>query len=146
MKKQTEKELEIEASRLLSTGKLRRTKGRTEVVKVLLRERKPMSHADIMRSLKGKSFDRVSVYRCLARFLEAGLVHKAYISDRNDMFELADRCGEDYCHPHFSCTVCKETTCLTEVTVPVLRNLGKGYVSSRQKIYIEGICPKCSGK
>jgi len=146
MQKRTEKELEAEALKLLSDNKLRRTSGRIELLKVLMRKRKPMSHSDIMRALKGKRFDRVSVYRCLGRFLEAGLVHKAYISDRNDMFELADRCGEDYCHPHFSCTVCKETTCLTEVSVPVLKNLGPGYVSSRQKIYIEGVCPECSGK
>jgi Fur family ferric uptake transcriptional regulator len=146
MAKGSEKELETEAIRLLGATKLRRTRGRIQLLKALLRERKPMSHADIMRRLEGERFDRVSVYRCLSKFLEAGLVHKAYISDRNDMFELADRCGEDYCHPHFSCTVCKETTCLTDVSVPVMRNLGKGFVASRQKIYIEGVCPRCSGK
>ena len=146
MRKSLKDAVEQKAIKLLEEHKLRRTKNRLEVLKALIGQNKPLAHSDIMSRLKGKRFDRVSVYRCLQRFVEKGIVHKAYISDRNDMFEIADRCGEDYCHPHFSCRVCKETICMNDICVPVIRNLGKGFIPSRQKIFIEGTCPKCSDR
>ena len=134
------------AKELLRANRLRCTAGRMEVLAILIRATKPLSHGDIMKRLSRKKFDRVSVYRCLDRFVRRDIVHKAYVSGRNDMFEIAAHCGEDYCHPHFICRRCKETFCMTQVSVPVLRNLGGGFIPKRQKIYIEGICPDCGGK
>jgi len=134
------------AKGLLGANGLRRTRGRIEVLAILIGAPKPLSHNDIMERLSGKKFDRVSVYRCLERFVANDIVHKAYVSGRNDMFEIASHCGEDYCHPHFLCRGCKETFCLTDVSVPVLKNLGGGFVPMRQKIYIEGLCSGCAGK
>ena len=134
------------AKELLQASGLRRTKGRIEVLAILIKATKPLSHNDIMKRLAGRIFDRVSVYRCLDRFVAGDIVHKAYVAGRNDMFEIASRCGEDYCHPHFLCRRCKETFCMMEVSVPVLKNLGGGFVPIRQQIHIEGLCPECGGK
>jgi Fe2+ or Zn2+ uptake regulation protein len=59
-------------------------------------------------------------------------------------FELADHCSEKQCHPHFTCTNCGVTHCLTDISMPIARIAGKGFVISRQQVRLEGLCPACA--
>ena len=88
--------------------------------------------------------DRVSIYRALEAFVEKGLVHRAFVDDRTWLYETADRCGEDHCHPHFTCRVCGRVQCLVTVEVPIIKDMGPGFVAERQQIHISGLCPACS--
>jgi Fe2+ or Zn2+ uptake regulation protein len=59
-------------------------------------------------------------------------------------FELANRCTEKQCHPHFTCTNCGVTHCLTDITLPLAQVSRKGFVISRQQVRLEGLCPACA--
>lgn len=125
---------------------LRATEGRKAVLRVLLASRRPLTQQDIFDRLAAGTMDRVSVYRALHRFAEAGIVHRAYVNERTWCFETADRCSHDHCHAHFTCRQCGQTTCMEDVVVPLARGVSKGFVAERQKVLIEGLCPKCAGR
>jgi Fur family ferric uptake transcriptional regulator len=114
------------------------------VLGALLGARKPQTADQIAAKLSRPAADRVTVYRTLEAFLEAGLVHKAFIDERTWHFELAHNCTESQCHPHFTCTDCGDTNCLTEISLPLAKSPGKGFVIRRQRVQLEGLCPKCN--
>ena len=84
------------------------------------------------------------MYRTLESLVEAGLVHRAFMQNRAWHFELADHCTEKQCHPHFTCTNCGVTSCLTEISLPMATIPHKGFIISRQQVRLEGLCPACA--
>ena len=131
------------AEELLRSARLRRTAPRIAVMSVLLGAAKPITQDQIALKLGPDAPDKVTIYRILESFLSTGLVHKAYTRQRTWYFELAHNCTENQCHPHFTCTSCGETHCLPEVSLP-LANTSKGFAISRQRVQLEGLCPKCN--
>jgi len=133
----------LKAEELLRSAKLRRTAPRMAVLSVLLGAAKPMTQNQIAVKLGPDAPDKVTIYRILESFLNACLVHKAFLRQRTWHFELAHNCTENQCHPHFTCTSCGDTYCLPEVSLP-LANTSKGFTISRQRVQLEGLCPKCN--
>ncbi len=134
----------LKARELLSSVNLRRTKPRTSILCVLLGAVKPLTQEKIAVKLGGEAPDKVTIYRTLETFVDADLVHKAYLRERTWHFELAHNCTENQCHPHFTCTDCGETHCLTEVSIPLAATVKKGFAVSHQRVQLEGLCPKCN--
>ena len=130
---------EIKAS--IRFAGLRVTKIRARVLEFLRRGRRPVSHAEIMISLQ--SADKVTIYRTLSVLSDAGLVHRTFTGDRTALYESADRCGKFHCHPHFTCRACGLTKCLNSAHVPLIKGVGRGFKLERQRVHIEGLCPKC---
>ncbi len=113
-------------------------------LKVLIQSEHPVSRGDILDSLEDRSPDKTTVYRILERFCEKGIVHKAYVDKRAWEYELADKCTDRQCHPHFKCTNCGKVTCLFDVHAPLVQGLGDEFIFQRQMTMIEGIGPECS--
>ena len=134
----------IKAQELLSSVHLRRTRPRTSILCVLLGAVKPLSREKIAVKLGGGAPDKVTIYRTLETFVDSGLVHKAYLRKRAWHFELAHNCTEKQCHPHFTCTKCGATYCLTDVSIPLASTVNKGFTITRQRVQLEGLCPKCN--
>lgn len=129
---------------LLSSANLRRTKQRIAILSVLLGSRKPRTAEQITAKLAPAAPNKVTIYRVLECFLETGLVHKAFLTERAWHFELAHNCTQSRCHPHFTCRKCGATKCLVGVSAPLVRGLEKGFILQRQQIRLEGICPACA--
>jgi Fur family ferric uptake transcriptional regulator len=132
------------AAALLGSLKLRRTGPRMAVLAALLGSRKPQTAEQIRAKLRPPTPNRVTIYRALESFVEAGLVHRAFLDERTWHFELAHNCTETQCHPHFTCKKCGLTRCLVGVSVPVVKGLKKGFITHRQQIWLEGLCPACA--
>jgi len=132
------------ARNLLASAGLRITVPRLAVLEVLLRARKPQTANQIGIKLGGTSPNKVTIYRVLESLLEAGLVHKVFLRQRAWHFEPADNCTETQCHPHFTCTSCEKTHCLTEITLPMAKTPHKGFAIRHQRVQLEGLCPKCN--
>lgn len=128
---------------MLAQVGLRRTPRRLGLLSLLLGARRPMSHLEVHRALGRGVADRVSIYRALEAFVEKGLVHRVFAAGRARLYETADRCGDDHCHPHFTCRTCGQVTCLVKVVVPVAKSISGGYVAERQRVLITGVCPQC---
>lgn len=132
-----------EIDTLLSSANLRRTSPRIAVLNVLLRARTPQTARQIIAKLPSPAPDKVTIYRTLETLVSTGLVHKAFMQKKNWHFELSHNCTENQCHPHFTCTSCGATHCLTEISLPMAKSPYKGFIVSRQRTQLEGICPKC---
>lgn len=129
---------------MLKTAGLYCTPGRVAVLQVLLKAGKPLSHHEVARRSGPGHFDKVTIYRTLESLLKVGLVHNAFVDKRARHFELAHHCTEHQCHPHFTCTSCGDTHCLTEISVPMAKSPPKGFIIHRQQVRLEGLCPACS--
>ena len=132
------------ARNLLASAGLRVTVPRLAVLAVLLRVRKPQTANQIGIKLGANGPNKVTIYRVLESLLEAGFVHKAFLRRRTWHFEPADNCTETQCHPHFTCTSCGRTHCLTEISLPMAKTPHKGFAIHYQRVQLEGLCPKCN--
>jgi len=142
MKAETSRRIED----LLHSANLRRTGPRAAILNVLLRAGKPLTQGQIAANLGASIPNKVTIYRTLESFCKTGLVHKAFMHKRAWHFELADRCTEIQCHPHFTCKRCGVVRCLVGLSVSIVEGLKKGFVIHRQQIRLEGLCPRCVGK
>lgn len=137
-------EIEQKIENLLSSANLRRTGPRAAVLSVLLGARKPQTAHQIAARLAPAGPNKVTIYRTLESFFSAGLVHKVFLQQRCWYFELSHNCTENQCHPHFTCTSCGDMHCLTEISLPMAKSPYEGFIISRQRIQLEGLCPKCN--
>lgn len=142
MKSETSKRIEM----LLRSVDLRRTGPRVSILSVLMRAGRPLTQEEIASKLGSAVANKVTIYRVLERFCKAGLVHKAFMQKRAWHFELADRCTESQCHPHFTCKKCGVVSCLVDLPVSIVKGVKKGFVIHRQRVQLEGLCPRCVGK
>ncbi len=135
-------EVEVRARKMLSAAGLRCTPGRMGIIEALMGGGGPMSEQQILDEMGKTGLNKTTVYRAIHSFVENGIVHQAYIKDRTAFFELGHRCGHRQCHPHFTCTQCGKTECLPETHLPLAEVAG-GFKVTRQKVELEGLCPKC---
>ena len=145
------------ARQMLKDTKLYCTEPRLAILQVLMQTGRPLRQDQIARQLaqnprRGlarlgsprRAMNKVTVYRTLESLIEVGLVHRAFTYQRAWYFELADHCTEHQCHPHFTCTHCGVTQCLTDIMLPMAKISQKGFVVSRQQVRLEGLCPACA--
>ena len=135
---------EIKALELLKENGLYITDCRVSIMKTLIDSQYPMTQDDISSKIGKNKFDKVTIYRTLESFIESGIAHKVFLQDRIWHFELAENCTENQCHPHFTCTSCGKTHCLTEMQMPMAKSPYRGFVIKHQKVQLEGYCPKCN--
>ena len=135
---------EEKARQLLEAVKLRQTSQRIAVLTTLMNSSKPLTQDQITDRLGQKAPNKVTIYRVLEKLFDAGLVHRAFLSQRTWHYELSHNFSEKQCHPHFRFTDCGDTHWLTEVTLPMAASPNNGFVFQRQQVRLEGICPKCN--
>jgi len=136
--------LDLQARKLLKAAKLYCTDCRVAILKALMKARKPLTQEQIAQRLGRRRLDKVTIYRTLGSLLQTGAVHKAFVNERAQYFELADNCSESQCHPHFTCTRCGVTHCLTGMLLPMARSPYKGFIIRHQQVRLEGLCPGCT--
>lgn len=132
------------AKEILKAKNLNCTASQIAVLEILFAAERPISREDLLEKLGNQCPDRVTAYRILEKFCQAGLVHKAYLQKKARYYELAHHCGEKQCHPHFICNGCGQTFCLTDSSLPMIKGLKKGFVVQKQQVRIDGLCPVCS--
>ncbi len=132
------------ARQMLKRAKLYCTDARIAILRALIETARPLRQDQISSQSAKATFNKVTVYRTLESLVEAGLVHRAFTQNRAWHFELADHCTEHQCHPHFTCTSCGVTHCLTDISLPMAKVADRGFVISRQQVRLEGLCPSCA--
>ncbi len=136
--------LNSKARQMLRAAGLYCTEPRIAILTVLLDAPRPVRQDQIGERLTEKAMNKVTIYRTLASLVKAGLVHRAFMQKRAWHFELADHCSETQCHPHFTCSNCGRTHCLTGFSMPMAPSPYKGFVIQHQQVRLEGLCPECA--
>lgn len=134
--------LNAQAKDMLKAADLYCTKARMSVIKALLQVNRPVTQDQVTQRLDG-TFDRVTIYRTLDSLTRANLVHKVFLDERASHYELAHHCSKTQCHPHFTCSACGQTHCLTDLAIPLAPSPHKGFLIQRQQVRLEGLCPTC---
>src|SRR5690554_2378501 len=100
---------------ILKDNNFRNTKLRHAVLSLLLRSGQSLSHQELSKQIR-ISFDRVSLFRTLTSFEEAGIIHK--IMDLNGIANYAysqkNKTESLECQTHFICLNCDMIICLDE--------------------------------
>jgi Fur family ferric uptake transcriptional regulator len=133
-----------QAKMLLKTAGFNITKAQIFIIQELLKAKGPLSRKELVQKLGKNCPDKITVYRIMEKFCMENLVHKAFLKGRAWKYELAHNCSEKQCHPHFTCVNCGETFCLTNLSLPLIKGLKKGFVFHRQQVRVDGLCSSCS--
>ena len=129
--------------KLLEQHGVKATPNRVLVARELAAAGRPLSLMELESLLE--TIDKSSIFRTLAVFKEAHLVHALEDTGDGVRYELCYASGEhdDDLHVHFHCTVCHKTYCLHDVPIPPVE-VPNGYKIQSSSYLIHGICPDCS--
>lgn len=129
--------------KLLEQHGVKATPNRLLVARELAAAGRPLSLMELESLLE--TIDKSSIFRTLAVFKEAHLVHALEDTGDGVRYELCHASGEhdDDLHVHFHCTVCHKTYCLHDVPIPPVE-VPNGYKIQSSSYLIHGICPDCS--
>ena len=129
------------------------TRVRVGCLALAMRAGAPLTREDFTRSGPGRRIDRVTLYRTLRRFEEAGLLRRER-SPGGDEIWCLERCEHGFreCpgHMHFECRSCGRVECVRTAPARVKRALGRlfegrGLPVEGARIEAWGLCRSCSG-
>lgn len=89
--------------------------------------------------------DRTTLFRTLKTFEKKGILHSIQESNTTKYFLCEKECHENHHHDkhlHFHCTVCNETTCLTQIDFSDVK-LPANYQFDTFRFLAHGTCEKC---
>jgi len=138
-------EYQTTARSLLRSASLRVTPVRLAVLGHLLKYGRPVSHADLWRRKKIRSFNRVTVYRTLLTLQSRTIVHAVQGTDGVWRY-CAHALSREHCpgnHPHFVCKKCRRMSCLLGQTMPYVE-VPEGTVVEAKQFVVYGICAECA--
>ncbi len=95
--------------------------------------------------------DRVTVYRTLSTFVDAGIAHRVDPGDRVFRFGLTDHAhcdgdDHDHEHPHLVCDACGVVQCLDDAVVTIQPRRGAAGTwrqIRQQQVTLHGTCQSC---
>ncbi len=124
---------------------LKATPARLGVMQVLNGSHMAYSHSEL--ELLFAKMDRVTLYRILKDFEDAGLVHKIVDMGGVTRFALCshscpDEQHEDN-HVHFSCESCHKMFCLEKVHAPSIK-IPQGFKVAGLQTLVYGLCETCN--
>ena len=125
---------------------LRVTDTRVAVLDLLHGSDKALSQGDVERALPDQA-DRVTLFRVLQAFEEAGLAHR--VMDTQGVARYAScaaTCSSGHhhdVHAHFRCTDCGGIYCLEAVPLPQVK-VPKGFRLKDSHLELEGSCKACA--
>lgn len=123
---------------------LKATPVRLKALELLCGSNQAFTHTDLERTLD--KVDRITLYRVLKDFEEAGIVHKVMDLDGVTRYGVCrDTCPHATHvdeHAHFSCGVCHKVYCLEKSATPSV-NLPAGFRPSAIQTMVHGTCRNC---
>lgn len=99
------------------------------------------SYADIKAVLK-EATDKSTLYRNLAAFEEAGLIHSVNDHTGVTKYAFGKSPIQGAEHAHFVCESCETVYCMKELT-PSAFDVPKGFKTKKVQTIIRGICANC---
>jgi Fe2+ or Zn2+ uptake regulation protein len=141
----TEKRLG-QALKTLRSHRLRVTKPRRAILRLLIAQHGPFTIEEIHRGVSETECDLVTVYRCLATLQTAGLVRQCDFGDGIQRFEFS--AGDHAHHHHIICTRCRGVQTLNACIAAELEEMvrQRGYSNVTHSMEFFGICPRCRGR
>lgn len=90
--------------------------------------------------------DKSTLFRTLKTFEDKGIIHKVDDGTGIVKYGLCSEtcnCLKEDQHFHFHCEKCKETYCLSSMSIPELE-LPSQFVLKQVNLVLKGVCPNCN--
>lgn len=130
----------------LRSHSLRPTKVRRVLMKCFMESEHALDYPELDR-LTDSALDKVTIYRNLGSFRDAGLIHEINDGDGPLKYALCQGgCSHDQHadeHLHFKCDKCERVYCLEDSVLPEFR-LPAGFIPRELKVIVSGNCAKCA--
>lgn len=130
---------------LLRHHGLRATALRLDLLRVLRASERALTQQELEAMLKVEA-DRVSIFRSLNAFEEAGVVHRVLDGRGTSCFaRCGTSCGHGHhndTHAHFHCNDCGHVYCLEPVELPTV-SLPRGFKLAKSHLELDGTCKAC---
>ena len=128
---------------LLEHHGVKPTANRLLIARALKDAERPLSLMELETRLE--TIDKSNVFRALAAFRDAHLVHVLEDAGEGVRYELCrsrHHGHDDDVHVHFYCTKCHRTYCLEDTPVPPV-HVPEGYQTESVSYLVKGVCPQC---
>ena len=126
---------------LLVENKLKRTKLRLALLDLFIQSPKAQSYIDLQEQL-GKTIDKSSLYRNLAAFQKADLIHSITDDSGMSKYAFGPYPGNGKEHPHFVCERCKTVYCMEEILHDAIP-MPQGFQLKKVQTIVKGLCADC---
>ena len=134
----------------LTTKKLRKTKARQSILKILSKEKDRAFSAEELHKACNSvlHIDLSTVYRTMHTLAESGMVTKSVHHDGKAYFQLAEIQGAEHHHR----IVCSKCNASADIAVCPLHDLEDqimsetGFVMTSHSIELTGLCPSCKAQ
>lgn len=117
---------------------------REALMKVLMKQKSPLSVEEITVKLKGTDFDQATLFRSLKKFADAEIISQIDLGEGFLRFEYS--CTEHGHHHHVMCSGCKKITilpfCIPKKFEEFLEKAG--YTNITHRMDFTGLCASCS--
>ncbi|MAT70279.1 MAG: Fur family transcriptional regulator [Planctomycetaceae bacterium] len=131
---------------LLRESGLRATAARVSILQHLAKQRRPVSHAEVVDALGPLGFDQSTIFRGLQELADASILTRLELGDQIRRFELRKTAGTDALeHPHFMCVDCGAVACLDgfSVTISPSRGRRRQKLGEITEVLLRGHCGEC---
>ncbi|MGV3636954.1 MAG: Fur family transcriptional regulator [Flavobacteriales bacterium] len=136
----------MDVSDVLRRKGFRVTALRTELLTLLQRSDRALTQVEVEDRLNAE-VDRVTVFRALNAFEEAGIVHRVLDGSGTSCFAAcASECEHGHhkdAHAHFHCRTCGSVYCLPTVEMPPVK-VPRGFKVEQGQLELLGICKACA--
>ncbi|MFT3884017.1 MAG: transcriptional repressor [Flavobacteriales bacterium] len=130
---------------VLRHHRLRVTALRLDLMRLLRTSDHALTQQELEDGLRVQA-DRVSVFRSLNAFEEAGVVHRVMDGRGTRCFaRYGADCGHGHhndAHAHFRCHACGHVYCMAPVDLPAV-SLPRGFKVTASHLELEGTCKAC---
>ncbi|MBL7954763.1 MAG: transcriptional repressor [Flavobacteriales bacterium] len=119
---------------------------RTELLTLLQHSDRALTQVEVEGQLT-TDVDRVTVFRALNAFEEAGIVHRVLDGAGTSCFAAcASDCEHGHhkdAHAHFHCRACGSVFCLPTVEMPAVK-VPRGFKVEQGQLELQGTCKACA--
>ncbi len=127
---------------ILQKHHLKSTKLRNAVLNALIASDKGLSNQDFAAAIDF-DYDRVTLFRVLNAFEEAGILHKLIDNNGNENYAYNRSTRH---HAHFVCNACNRIYCMSgDVNLQYLQ-IPEGFEIDATDIKVRGLCADCARK
>ncbi len=131
---------------VMRKARLRITRPRQVLLRILIQEHGPFTMEELRRKMHKEACNLVTVYRCLDKLEESGLVKRCDFGDGICRYEFSGDVSHH--HHHIICKHCRKVEMLDGCLVAELEKLvrERGYAEVGHSLEFFGICPVCQKK
>jgi Fur family ferric uptake transcriptional regulator len=135
------------ALQILSEFRLSKTPHRIYILELLIGAEHLLSAGEIANTMKGrKGINKVTIYRMLNTFKDAGIVREVITEQGIRLYEIA--CRHNPVHPHFYCVKCGKMDCMNpSIWSECIKSLKDNpFKVESVSIHVSGVCAQCFSK